>query len=455
MLNNLKEKIRNAAADYAEIHLEVFQSSKVIYSKDNIEAVQNSRTSSGNVRVFDHGGWGFASFNDFEPEKSLPAAIQNAKLVSGHRGQAGSLYRLAKPIEANIKTDFEISPDSWTLSQKNDLARRYNDILKDERIASTRTVYSDWKLTKYFVNTEGSVVEQEKVFTGVSFGGMAKEGSNVQQAYVSVGQYGGLELVTGLEGKVEEAKKRAIDLLRAPKVEAGQYLVLLDPLLAGVFAHEAFGHMSEADFLYENPRMQEVMVLGRRFGPEILNIIDDGSLIGLAGYTPYDDEGIVGRKNYLIKDGILTGRLHSRETAAKMKEEPSGNARSVSPLHQPIVRMTNTFIDSGVKSFDEILSTLEDGIYAVDCLGGMTNLEMFTFTAGYGYRVKNGKIGGLVRDVTLSGNVFTTLNNVTEVGNDLHHHGGLGGCGKAGQGGLPVSTGSPHLLIKDVLIGGV
>jgi TldD protein len=284
---------------------------------------------------------------------------------------------------------------------------------------------------------------------------MAKDGMNVQQAFESVGQYGGMELVLNLEENVEVVKKKAIDLLAAKKLESGQYKVLLDPNLAGVFAHEAFGHLSEADFLYENPKMQEVMVLGRQFGPDFLNIIDDGSETGLAGYTPYDDEGIQAQKTYLIKNGRLNARLHSRETSAKMNEEPTGNARAVSPLYQPIVRMTNTYIDKGTHTFEDLLSSIDDGIYAIDYLGGMTNLEMFTFSAGYAYRIKNGKIAELLRDVTLSGNVFSTLHNVTAAGNDIEHHGGLGGCGKGGQGGLPVGTGSPHIVVKDVLIGGV
>jgi TldD protein len=264
-----------------------------------------------------------------------------------------------------------------------------------------------------------------------------------------------MELVLDRDNEVELVKKRAMDLLKSKKVESGTYTVLLNPNLAGVFAHEAFGHLSESDFIYENPKMQTVMVLGREFGPPFLNIIDDGSVAGLAGYTPYDDEGIKTGRNYLIMNGLLNSRLHSRETAGKMDENITGNARAVSPAYQPIVRMTNTFIDKGDYEFADLLASIDDGIYAVDYLGGMTNLEMFTFSSAYAYRIKNGKIGELIRDAVLTGNVFSTLHNITKIGKDLTHHGGLGGCGKGGQGGLPVSTGSPHIVIKDVMIGGV
>ncbi len=455
MLSQITDNIKKLQADYGEIHYEVFYSTKIVYSNNNIEAVHTSKTASGNIRVLINGGWGFSSFNEADFDKNISSARRNAELVSGRKDIKKSTLFLSKPVKAEIKTGFKISPDSLSLKEKNEITGKYNNLLKHPKIASTRVIYSDWKTEKYFANTEGSAISQTKVFTGVSYGAMAKDGNNVQQAFESVGEYGGMELVLGREEKVELIKKRAIDLLSAKKVESGTYTVILDTNLAGVFAHEAFGHLSESDFLYENPKMQEVMVLGKKFGPGILNIIDDGSLPGLAGFTPYDDEGIKAKQNYLIKEGGLNARLHSRETAEKMNEGVTGNARSISPLYQPIVRMTNTYIDRGESGFEELLSSVDDGIYAIDYLGGMTNLEMFTFSSAYAYRIKNGKIGELVRDVVLSGNVFKTLHNITKIGNDLTFHGGLGGCGKGGQSGLPVSTGSPHIIIKDVLIGGV
>jgi len=137
-----------------------------------------------------------------------------------------------------------------------------------------------------------------------------------------------------------------------------------------------------------------------------------------------------------------------------MGEEPTGNARAVGVTHQPIVRMTNTYIDNGDRSFDEILDAASDGVYACGVIGGETNLEMFTFTAACGYEIKGGRIGKIYRDIVLSGNVFTTLTRILMIGDDRRMFGGLGGCGKAGQSPLPVSFGGPHILIDGVMIGG-
>jgi TldD protein len=257
-----------------------------------------------------------------------------------------------------------------------------------------------------------------------------------------------------LEDKCNEVCDLANRLLHAEPVKPGKYKVVIDQKLAGVFAHEAFGHLSESDFLYENDELKKVMKLGKKFGPDNLNIIDDPTIPNLAGSYDYDDEGVKTRKNYLIKNGKLTGRLHSRETAYKMEEEVTGNARSISYNYGPIVRMSNTYIDNGNTDFNDMIKEIDNGIYAKGALGGMTNTEMFTFSAEQGYIIKNGEIKKLIRDVILTGNVFTTLHNIQRIGNDLKLFGGLGGCGKAGQSPLPVNDGGPHLSIKDVVIGG-
>ena len=224
-------------------------------------------------------------------------------------------------------------------------------------------------------------------------------------------------------------------------------------MLAGVFVHEAFGHLSESDFIYENPQLKEIMTLGRKFGGKHLNIADGAAIPGLRGSFTYDDEGTPSTKTYLIKDGILVGRLHSRETAAKMGEKPTGNARAVDYRFAPIVRMTNTIIEPGQASLEDLLKGIKEGVYVKNWYGGTTSMEMFTFSAGEAYMIRNGKIAEPIRPVVLTGNVFTTLENIDAIANDLDMNQG-GGCGKGGQFPLPVSNGSPHIRIQHCLVGG-
>jgi len=200
--------------------------------------------------------------------------------------------------------------------------------------------------------------------------------------------------------------------------------------------------------------MRQLMTLGREMGPKIVNVVDDGSMNRTIGSSSFDEEGTPTGKTYLIKNGTLAGHLHSLETAAKMGEKPTGNARAVSRHDPPIVRMTNTYIENGDLPLEQLFAGVDRGIYACDTFGGMTDGEMFTFSAAYGYRIENGKKGDLLRDVGLTGNVFETLKAIDAIANDLAFREGAGGCGKSGQMGLPVTEGSPHIRIRDVVIGG-
>ncbi|MBF8265111.1 MAG: peptidase U62, modulator of DNA gyrase, partial [Dehalococcoidia bacterium] len=172
-------------------------------------------------------------------------------------------------------------------------------------------------------------------------------------------------------------------------------------------------------FIYENPQLKEIMTLGRKFGGKHLNIADGAAIPGLRGSFTYDDEGTPSTKTYLIKDGILVGRLHSRETAAKMGEKPTGNARAVDYRFAPIVRMTNTIIEPGQASLEDLLKGIKEGVYVKNWYGGTTSMEMFTFSAGEAYMIRNGKIAEPIRPVVLTGNVFTTLENIDAIANDL------------------------------------
>ncbi len=447
----LKRALQEVDVDYLQIVIEERKQTQIEYSGPQLEEIGTSSSRGGNVRACHRGGWGFVSFTDTSNLKRyVREACRQAKMVGKKRITLSPVPR----EEANTHPTLEIDPQTIPLEEKEDLIRSYNQIiLSAPKVQTSRTIYRDLKVDQYIATSEGTLIRQEKIYTGALLRATAKDGTNVQQVVESVGQTKGFEVVRGLEERAERVAKDAVQLLSAPKVNPGLYTVILDPKLAGVFTHEAFGHLSEADFLSENPSFKERMRLGDRFGPDELSIVDDGTLPGENGSFGYDEEGIPAQKTYLIKDGILKGRLHSRETAALMGEKPTGNARAISYLFPPLVRMSNTFIEPRDYDFERMVSELDDGIYAVDMLGGNTDLEMFTFSAQKAYRIVKGKIKGMIRDVVLSGNVFDTLKRIDAIGNDLSLFGGLGGCGKGRQSPLPVSDGSPHLRIRGVLIG--
>ena len=447
----ITDALKEQDADYIEVRIEEREASRIQYRGRELEDIGRSTSLGGNARALARGGWGFVSFNELSGLRDkVTLAVEQAHLVGKEESKLSPVAPVVDVVAPQIGKD----PTTVPLAQKKQLLDEYNEIIwATPKIQTSLIAYGDGKKSVIFANSEGSYIEQTKVDLTVRILAITRENGDVQQVSLSVGSSGNFGFMEGLHQEVREAAQRAVALLSAPQFKGGEYTVILDPVLAGVFTHEAFGHLSESDFVYENDRLKDIMVLGRRFGGEHLNIVDGALIPGLRGSYKYDDEGVPATRTYLIKDGVLVGRLHSRETAAKMGEKPTGNARALNYGHPPIVRMTNTFIEPGKVTFEEMISDIREGVYVKNWYGGMTSMEMFTFSAGDAYMIRNGKVAELLRPVVLTGNVFTTLENIDAIGNDLEMNQG-GGCGKGAQSPLPISNGSPHIRIRQCLVGG-
>ncbi|MFC1943259.1 TldD/PmbA family protein [Chloroflexota bacterium] len=449
--HQLAETLKRYRADYIEVHLEEIWTSHIAYRGRELESIDRTTATGGNVRVMVRGGWGFVSFNNLD---DLPGRVEMAIKQAQFVGSEESKLAKVEPAVDTVLAEASKNPETIPLAEKKRLLNEYNEIIwSTPRIQTSTVNYGDSHKKVIFLNSLGSYIEQERTDIALRLAAIAIEGSEVQQSGLSLGSSGDFSLLQGLHMQIEQMAQRAVALLSAPQVKGGEYTVVLDPVLAGVFVHEAFGHLSESDFVYENDRLRQIMTLGKEFGSAELNIVDSAAIPQLRGSYKYDDEGVPATKTYLIREGKLVGRLHSRETAAKMNEEPTGNARAINYRYPPIVRMTNTYIEPGSASFDNIIGDIKEGVYAKNWYGGMTSMEMFTFSAGEAYMIRNGKVAELLRPVVLTGNVFTTLKNIDAIGNDLEMNQG-GGCGKGAQSPLPVSNGSPHIRIRHCLVGG-
>jgi len=447
----LAGKLSGCRADYIEAHLEDSVSSYITYRGNELENIGKGASVGGNIRAFVRGGWGFVSFNSLDGlERRIQLAIEEAELAGKEPRELADVPGVVETVAYPDRTN----PVDIPLSHKKELLDGYNAVLWQVPQLQTSIIsYGDGYKKSIYINSQGSLIQQERFDVTLNVAAIASDGDQVQQANLSIGNPGEFSAIQQLDGQIKDMALRAVELLSAPQAKGGEYTVVLDPILAGVFVHEAFGHLSEADFVYENERMRELMVLGKRFGRPELNIVDGAVLSGLRGSFKYDDEGTPAGKTYLIKEGVLNSRLHSRETAAKMGEKPTGNARAINYRHAPIVRMTNTYIEPGETSLEEMISGIDEGIYAKNWYGGTTSMEMFTFSAGESFMIRNGKIAELMRPVVLTGNVFETLQQIDCIGDDLDMNQG-GGCGKGGQSPLPVSNGSPHIRIQKCLVGG-
>ncbi len=456
MESYLQSLVAGQPADYVEVHVEETEATDISFHGPSLDNIGESIVCGGNVRALVNGGWGFVSFNRLEGlEDKVKLAVKQARLVSERR-RGPSRLAPAPVVKARVSADLGEDPRRVPLAAKKELLESYNRLVLGygRGIATSQVRYFDRFRRLRFANSDGTYIEQEKLDLAGQVMAIAVRDGQTQMMPVKFSSSRSFDVARGLEAKVEAACARAVALLDAPVVEGGEFTVVLDPSLAAVFIHEAFGHLSEGDNVYENPKLRQVMTLGREFGGRHLNVYDTADVPGARGYLRYDDEGVPTEKTYLIREGRLVGRLHSRETAGKMGERPTGNARALDYRFPPIPRMRTTCIEDGDASFEDMLKGVKLGVYARGTYGGETTHEMFTFVAEDGVMIRDGRLAETVRNVTLSGNVFVTLRNIDLIGNDFALRDSAGGCGKGEQSPLPTSEGSPHIRIQKVVVGG-
>jgi TldD protein len=217
----------------------------------------------------------------------------------------------------------------------------------------------------------------------------------------------------------------------------------------GVFVHEAFGHLAEADLALSGGVL--ATNLGKKIGSNLVTFYDDGTIDGAFGAFKYDDEGVPSQKTLLIKDGVVTGLMHNRETAQKFNAQPTGNARAEDFRVEPIIRMRCTYMAPRDQTIEELIEDVKSGYYFKSFRGGQANLDG-TFQVGIqeGYEIEKGEIGAPVRNASISGNTLETLHEVDAVGKDFLLDPGR--CGK-GQTAF-ISDGGPHIRISKVVVGG-
>ncbi|MFQ6608196.1 MAG: TldD/PmbA family protein [Fidelibacterota bacterium] len=456
MFEKLKTILARIDADYADIRYEIKKETAIVFNGNELTSIGSNSTDGYVIRVLRNGGLSSIAYTkETDTENAIRTVVENALLISKNK-KVPTRFAKTGSVKDTFIPQLNEDPRSISMEEKLELTRKYNSIpLHKDKIATTNIGYSELIREKYFVSSEGSEIREELITPRVGGTITAKDGNILQNVRVGIGGSSGFAILRNVEEQFEKKTSIAIQLLKAKPVKAGAYDVIINPDLAGVFTHEAFGHFSEADLIEDSPSMREKMKLGAKLGNEILNIKDDPTLPDQLGHYKYDDEGVEARPTQLMKGGVLTGRLHSRRTAAAFDEPISGHCVAEDYRFAPIIRMGTIFIEPGDSSIDDLFQKLDDGLYLLDAKGGETSGENFTFGTQYGYVVKNGKIVEMIRDVNISGNLYQTLKNIVAIGNDLELcRPGMGGCGKGHQSNIRSCHGAPHILIKNVVCGG-
>jgi len=454
MFKKLKAILSKVDADYADIRYEEKSDTNIIFNGKTLSEIGSSATDGYVLRISKNNGFASASFTMADDADVAVQKTQENAILIGKDSQKPIRLAAAPVVQDIYKPKLTRDPRKIPLKEKLALTRQYNDIpLGHKKIVSTDTRYMEQVRKKYFMSTEGARIQENLVTNRLWMRIIAAQNNATQATMLGIGGSDGFANLCNKEAVIENKAALAVDLLTAPSVTGGVHNVILNPGLASVFLHEAFGHFSEADLIEDSPTMREKMAIGAKLGSNILNISDDATRLHQLGHYKYDDEGVEVRPTRLMKNGVLTGRLHSRRTAANFNEPITGHSVAEDYRYAPIIRMGTIFIEPGDDNFESLLASLKDGYYFIDSLGGQTAGENFTFTSQYGYKIKDGKKAELVKGTSISGNLYETLGNIVGLGNDLTFD-NMGGCGKV-QMNPRTCNGAPHILVQNVVAGGI
>lgn len=459
LLKSICDAAKKRGAGFADAR--VFESENTgITRQDGRADKLNSSDSRGiGIRVLKDHAWGFASVSDFDKDSAfaaLDAAVSMAE-ASSARSEEGVVTEL-EGIERESKAQVEIDPRSVSVERKMAALEGYEQAaikIVGDKLANSVVTYSDRADTETICNTQGTFVKKESIRTIMHTRIVVRDGSILQKASSRIGEPVGFELVerTKAEDFSVKSAELALALLTAAPPPAGKFPVIFHPSITGLLTHEAIGHNAEADHILAGGSIIAGKI-GEKIASELITIIDDSTIPGKWGSFEYDSEGTPGSRRVIIEKGVLKGYMHSLETAAKMSAKPNGSARAQDYSNRPIIRMSNTFIEPGTSTFEDLVKGIDLGIYLKGGEYGYVFCErgQYTCHAGEAVMIRNGELAEQLRDVSVAGMTLETLANIDMISNDFEMK-MPGMCGKDGQG-MYVDNGGPHIRVTELVVGG-
>jgi len=411
---------RNLGAEYVEIRAQNLFKTLLTTKDGTVEGAKEGTESGAGVRVLVKGAWGFVSIGKLEPKLLTEAVIEAVRLARAASLRVKSPVKLAevKAVEDRVEAKPRKSPRDVSMEKKIDdaLAMDKTVLGYDKRIKSCTISYLDVTGTNYFLNSDGACIQQDKLYVWLRILASARENSVYTSAREETGSTAGYEVFdTETPEKVGTlVAKRVVEQLKAKTPKGGSFPAVIGPNVVGVFMHEAMGHLAEADLTLSGSILYDK--LGKQIASDAVTVYDDGTVEGAFGSFKYDDEGVRTQKTALIEKGTLTGLMHNRETAQKLSMEPTGNARAEDFRVEPIIRMRNTYLAAGDRSFEELIEDVDFGYYLKSFRGGQANLDG-TFQVGIqeAYEIVKGRLGASVRSASISGNTLEALRRVDAV----------------------------------------
>jgi TldD protein len=457
----LKEALREGG-EFADLYFEQTRSIVIVCEEDRIEKVISGLDMGLGLRVLLGGKTIYSFTNQITEETLFNLALKISRVVKEDGEERvinlthSSHASLSKPLIGKSSFPIERDPKDISIEEKVSVVRRANDIARklDPHVQQVKVLYRDVSQILSIANSEGVLREGERVGTVFSVQVVSAKGDLIQTGYEPVGGTMGFELfdLYPPEGVAEVAAKRSLLMLSARKAPMGRMPVVLSSEAGGTMIHEAIGHGLEADLVQQGLSVYSKKI-GESVASPLITVVDDPALPQKRGSYAFDDEGTPSQRTLLVEEGILKRYLYDRLTALKEGVESTGNGRRESYQHKPIPRMSNTLIAPGKTKPEEIIRSLEKGLFVKKMGGGQVNTVNgdFVFEVSEGYLIEKGRVGEPVRGAILTGNGPQILKEIDRVGDDLGFS--IGTCGKDGQG-VPVSSAQPTLRIPELVVGG-
>jgi TldD protein len=455
-LQNYLGEALSAGGEYADLYFEYLTSTAISVDESMVKSASQGISAGCGVRVLAGERTGYAYTDDLSPNKILRAARTAALIARGpakepihnlKQAKAHQLYQVATPA-----ADADIAAKVELVMRADKAARAY-----DPRIVQVRGSYADELRQILVIGSDGTYATDVQPLARFSLSCIAKSGQNSARGAAGGGGRVALDFFhtdKTPEYFAKDAARQAIIQLDAREAPAGEMEVVLGPGWPGILLHEAIGHGLEADFNRKGTSAFSGLI-GKRVASEKCTVVDNGTLPSRRGSINVDDEGSPTQNTVLIEKGILKGYLSDKLSSKLMGMPDTGNGRRESYEHIPMPRMTNTYMLAGEDAPEDIIRSVNRGVYAVNFGGGQVDITSgkFVFSASEAYMIENGKITAPLKNCTLIGNGPDALTRVSMVGSDLQLDEGVGTCGKDGQS-VPVGVGIPTIKLDKMTVGG-
>ncbi|PHP67121.1 metalloprotease TldD [Zhengella mangrovi] len=444
-----------ARADDGELYLEYREGESLVFDNGRLKTGNFNTETGFGLRAVAGEATGYAHASELTAKALGHAAQAVGAVTTGHSGQAD-----VAPAGTNVKLYGDVNPiEAPGFGEKARLLETIDAWLRarDPRVRQvTASLAASWQHVE-ILRADGHLVRDIRPLVRLNVSVVVGDGDRQESGSHGMGGrkgFGDFLTEESWQTAASEALRQALVNLEARPAPAGTLDVVLGNGWPGVMLHEAVGHGLEGDF---NRKKTSAFsgLMGQQVAAKGVTVIDDGTIAERRGSLTVDDEGTPSGRNVLIEDGVLVGYMQDRQNARLMGMKPTGNGRRESYAHQPMPRMTNTFMAGGDTSPEEIIASVDRGLYAVSFGGGQVDITSgkFVFGCTEAYMIENGKVSYPVKCAMLIGNGPEAMKRITMVGNDPALDTGIGMCGKAGQG-VPVGVGQPHLRMNAMTVGG-